>query len=163
MLLLCWIGFHLPGDYGGLCGEGQSGPEQWSCGDIDGGNKDWHNPNDPDAKVAKMKDGTTHLAHKNEHAVDLETGAIVAAEIHPADAGDTTTLLGTLEQGCISLREVREDETVAERRRAEGSSDAVSLEIEEVVADKGYHSGQTLLNLEEVERRGVCARRGAVC
>ncbi len=117
-------------------------------------NDDWHNPNDSDAKIAKMKDGTTHLAHKNEHAVDLETGAIVAAEIHPANEGDTTTLLGTLEQACNSLREVREDETVAERRRAEGSSGLASLDIEEVVADKGYHSGQTLVNLEEVELRG---------
>lgn len=117
-------------------------------------NKDWHNPHDPDAKIAKMKDGTTHLAYKNEHAVDLETGAIVAAEIHPANEGDTTTLLGTLEQACNSLREVREDEAVAERRRTRGSSGVASLDIEEVVADKGYHSGQTLVNLEEVELRG---------
>ena len=109
-------------------------------------NKDWFNPNDPDAKIAKMKDGTTHLAHKPEHAVDLETGAIVAAELHPADEGDTTTLMGTLEQACESLQEVREDETVA--------ADTTSLHVKEVVADKGYHSGQTLVNLEEVDFRG---------
>ena len=109
-------------------------------------NDDWFNPNDPDAKIAKMKDGTTHLAHKPEHAVDLETGAIVAAELHPADEGDTTTLMGTLEQACQSLQEVREDETVA--------ADTASLHVKEVVADKGYHGCQTLVNLEEVDFRG---------
>jgi transposase len=109
-------------------------------------NDDWFNPNDPDAKVAKLKDGTTHLAHKNEHAVDLETGAIVAPAMHPADEGDTTTMWGTLEQACNSLQEVREDETV--------QADTSSLHVKEVVVDKGYHSAQTLVNLEEVELRG---------
>jgi transposase len=109
-------------------------------------NDDWFNPNDPDAKVAKMKDGTTHLAHKNEHAVDLETGAIVAPAVHPADEGDTTTMWGTLEQACNSLQEVREDQTV--------QADTSSLQVKEVVVDKGYHSAQTLVNLEEVELRG---------
>jgi len=117
-------------------------------------NDDWHNPHEPDAKIAKMKDGTTHLAHKNEHAVDpsaslrtsLETGAIVAPAVHPADEGDTTTLPGTLEQACTSLQEVREDETV--------QADTSSLYVKEVVVDKGYHSGQTLVNPEEVELRG---------
>lgn len=56
------------------------------------GNDDWHNPHDPDAKIAVMKDGTTHLAYKPEHAVDLDTGAIVATVIHPANEGDTTTV-----------------------------------------------------------------------
>jgi hypothetical protein len=55
-------------------------------------NEDWTSPTDPDAKIARMKDGTTHLAFKPEHAVDLDTGVIVAAPIHPADEGDTTTL-----------------------------------------------------------------------
>jgi transposase len=109
-------------------------------------NDDWFNPHDPDAKVAKLKDGTTHLAHKNEHAVDLETGAIVAPAVHPADEGDTTTMWGTLEQACNSLREVRDDETV--------KADTSSLHVQEVVTDKGYHSAQTLVNLEEVELRG---------
>ena len=53
----------------------------------------------PEAKIAKMKDGTTHLAYKPEHAVDLDTGAVVAAELHPADEGDTTTLPKTLAGG----------------------------------------------------------------
>ena len=112
-------------------------------------NADWFNPNDPDAKVAKMKDGTTHLAHKNEHAVDLETGAIVAPAVHPADEGDTTTMWGTLEQACNSLQEVREDETV--------EADTSSLHVKEVVVDKGYHSAQTLVNLEEVDLRGYAS------
>ena len=58
-------------------------------------NKDWTNPYDPDAKVTKMKDGRTHLAHKAEHAVDLETGAIVAVTVQGADEGDTTTIVET--------------------------------------------------------------------
>jgi transposase len=109
-------------------------------------NDDWFNPHDPDAKIAKMKDGTTHLAHKNEHAVDLDTGAIVAPVVHPADAGDTTTMWGTLEQACTSLREVRDDETVP--------ADTRELHVQDVVADKGYHSAQTLVNLEELDLRG---------
>ena len=61
-------------------------------------NEDWTSKTDPDAKIAKMKDGTTHLAYKPEHAVDLDTGVIVAAPIHEADQGDTTTLDPTLEE-----------------------------------------------------------------
>ena len=60
-------------------------------------------PTDPEAKIAKLKDGRTRLAYKPEHAVDLDTGAIVAAEIHPADEGDTTTLPGTLEAAEANL------------------------------------------------------------
>src|SRR2546421_2041737 len=60
-------------------------------------NAEWASPTDPEARIAKLKDGRPHLAYKPEHAVDLDTGAIVAAEIHPADRGDTTTLPGTLE------------------------------------------------------------------
>ena len=59
-------------------------------------NKEWTNPHDPDAKVTKMKDGRTHLAHKAEHAVDLETGAIVAVTVQGADEGDTTTIVDTV-------------------------------------------------------------------
>jgi transposase len=109
------------------------------------GNDEWHNPHDPDAKITKMKDGRTRLAYKPEHAVDLETGAIVAAEIHLADQGDTTTLSGTLVRAAESLREVRDDDTVA--------ADTTDLVVEEVVADKGYHSSQTLVDLEEIDLR----------
>ncbi len=60
-------------------------------------NADWTSPTDPEARIAKLKDGRTRLAYKPEHAVDLDTGAIVAAEIHAADQGDTATLPGTLQ------------------------------------------------------------------
>jgi transposase len=120
------------------------------------GNDDWHNPNDPEAKIAKMKDGRTHLAYKNEHAVDLETGAIVGVEIHEANQGDTTTVMGTLEKACASLQEVRQDESVRAALQAQGR-DAQSLQVRETVKDKGYHSSETLVNLEEVDIRGYIA------
>ncbi len=59
-------------------------------------NEDWEHPHDPDARIAKMKDGSTHMAHKAEHAVDLETGAIVAVTLQGADQGDTTTMRETV-------------------------------------------------------------------
>jgi transposase len=62
----------------------------------EGPNDDWTHPHDPDAKITKMKDGRTHLAHKAEHAVDLETGAVVAVTVQGADDGDNTTRLGAL-------------------------------------------------------------------
>ena len=61
-----------------------------------GSNDDWTHPQDPDAKITKMKDGRTHLAHKAEHAVDLETGAVVGVTVQDADKGDTTTSIKTL-------------------------------------------------------------------
>ena len=61
-----------------------------------GRNKDWRHPHDPDARITKMKDGRTHLAHKAEHAVDLETGAIVGVTVQGADQGDTTTIAETV-------------------------------------------------------------------
>jgi len=109
-------------------------------------NEDWHNPHDPDARIAKMKDGTTHLAYKPEHAVDLVTGAVVSAEVHPADQGDTATLMGTLAKAAENLGEVSDDDTV--------QADPSKLRIQEAVVDKGYHSGQTLVDLETVEVRG---------
>ena len=69
-----------------------------------GSNEDWTHPHDPDAKITKMKDGRTHLAHTAEHAVDLETGAIVGVTVQDADAGDTTTMVDTLIEGGGSSR-----------------------------------------------------------
>ena len=97
-------------------------------------NEDWTSPTDPDAKIARMKDGTTHLAYKPEHAVDLDTGVIVAAPIHPADEGDTTTLPGTLEAAACNLAEIGLAPSVAE---------PCSL-----VGDKGYHSREGLKDLD---------------
>jgi len=97
-------------------------------------NADWESPTDPDARIAKMKDGTTHLAYKPEHAVDLDTGVVVAAPIHPADAGDTTTLSPTLE---------------AAARNLEAVGLAPSQEEPCVVAaDKGYHAREQLKALD---------------
>ena len=96
-------------------------------------NADWVSRTDPDARIAKMKDGTTHLAYKPEHAVDLDTGAVVAAEIHPADDGDTTTLEGTL-QAAANLAEV-----------GMAPTEAMPAEL---VADKGYHSRAVLKDLD---------------
>jgi transposase len=97
-------------------------------------NADWVSKTDPEAKIAKMKDGTTHLAYKPEHAVDLDTGAVVAAEIHPADDVDTTTLEGTLQAAEGNLAAV-----------GMAPTEAVPAEL---VADKGYHSRAVLKDLD---------------
>jgi transposase len=107
-------------------------------------NKDWKHPGDPDAKVAKMKDGRTHLAHKAEHAVDLETGAIVAVTVQPADDGDTTTIVDTvlaaLEQVDAAQAEVDEPQP-----------------LEELITDKGYHSNLIMVELDALGLRSYVA------
>jgi transposase len=105
-----------------------------------GSNDEWFNPNDPDAKIAKMKDGRTHLAHKEEHAVDLDTGAVVAVTLVPASAGDTATIEGTLDAAVQNLDDARE--LAGDESQREG-------EPEETVADKGYHSKMVLLSLQQ--------------
>jgi transposase len=114
-----------------------------------GSNREWVNPHDPDARITKMKDGRTHLAHKAEHAVDMETGAVVAVTLQEAHLGDTTTVKETLAEAGTAVAELIERE-----------ADAKPLEkprvhlggIEEVVADKGYHSGPAL---EQMQGAGV--------
>jgi transposase len=108
-------------------------------------NDDWTNPHDPDAKITRMKDGRTHLAHKAEHAVDLDTGAIVAVTVQPADAGDTTTVYETVVEAGENLREVADDEEAGEAL-AGGF-------LNEVVADKGYHSNETVRDFAEMQTR----------
>ena len=98
-------------------------------------NADWESPTDPDARIAKLKDGRTHLAYKPEHAVDLDTGAVVAAEVKAADQGDTTTLPDTLARAAEHLATVG----------AAPTPDAPA----ELVADKGYHSRAGLRELED--------------
>jgi transposase len=105
-----------------------------------GSNDDWFNPNDPDATITKMKDGRTHLAHKEEHAVDLDTGAVVAVTLAPASAGDTATIEGTLEAAVKNLDDARN--VAGDESQREG-------EPEEAVADKGYHSKMVLLSLQQ--------------
>src|SRR3989449_352880 len=107
-------------------------------------NKDWENPSDPDAKITKMKDGRTHLAHKAEHAVDLDSSALVAVTLHGADVGDTTSLVDT----AIAA---------AEQIEAAHATSPTPAELAEIVADKGYHSNQTLIDLEAVAVRSYIA------
>jgi transposase len=118
-------------------------------------NADWVSKSDPEARIAKMKDGTTHLAYKPEHAVDLDTGAVVAAEIHPADQGDTKTLAGTL--------------AVAKEKLAAVDAGPSAEQPAECVADKGYHSRAVLKDLDgspwktrisEPERKGFSRWHG---
>jgi transposase len=92
-------------------------------------NKDWKSPTDPDSRVAKMKDGTTHLAYKAEHVVDLDSNLVLSAEVQTADRADSATLPESVASGQINLMRA--------------GSEAV---IEEVVADKGYHQVELLAN-----------------
>jgi transposase len=71
-----------------------------------GSNQEWKSPSDPDARITRMKDGSTHLAHKAEHAVDLTSGALLAVTLQPANAGDTTTMHQTLEAAQAAAREI---------------------------------------------------------
>jgi transposase len=118
-------------------------------------NRDWVNPHDREARITKMKDGRTHLAYKAEHAVDLETGAVVALTVQPADRGDTVSMTATLgEAGCT----VTEMAGQAARADAVGPVVTVSaVGVERVVADKGYHSKQALEELAQVGVRTVIA------
>src|SRR5215213_642854 len=118
-------------------------------------NEEWVSETDPDARIARMKDGTTHLAYKPEHAIDLDTGAVVAAEMHPADQGDTTTITSTLDAAQRNLTRVG----------APPSPDDPA----ECVADKGYHARAVLTDLDggpwktriaEPQRRGVSRWHG---
>jgi len=113
-------------------------------------NSDWENPNDPDAKIAKMKDGTTHLAHKAEHAVDMETGAVLAVALHPADKSDHQTLIDTIVVATENLAAVRDDANTA---------DCINPDtiLDEAVADKGYHSNGTMEDLETIGTRSYIA------
>jgi transposase len=98
-------------------------------------NQEWMSPSDTDARIAKMKDGRTHLAHKAEHAVDLSSGAVVAVTLQAADLGDTTTIQQT-------LKEAQANAVLVNERG-----------VEETVADKGYHSNQVLVDLHAQDIR----------
>src|SRR5918996_2361281 len=97
-----------------------------------GSNEEWMSPGDPDARIAKMKDGTTHLAQKAEHAVDMETGAVIAVTLQAADQGDTTTIIETLAETAESVAHLIEREA----EKAPDEEPQVSLTpIAEIVAD----------------------------
>lgn len=110
-------------------------------------NAEWVNPADPDAKVTQLKDGRTHLAHKVEHAVDLETGALVAVTLHGADVGDTTSVLATTLTAAEQLATVHAATPTA------------------LVGDRGYHSNDTLLTLRALGIRAYLVEpaRGRRC
>lgn len=110
-----------------------------------GSNDDWMNPHDPDAKITKMKDGRTHLAHKSEQAVDAETGAVVAVTVQGADQGDTETLAQTVIEAAEQVAAVAADVEANEQLAPGG--------IEEVVTDKGYHSNDVVTDLAELGMR----------
>ena len=90
-------------------------------------NDDWQSRTDQDSRIVKMKDGTTHLAYKAEHVVDLESNLVLAAEVYHGDRGDADTLVDSVATAQLNLI------------RAGSAAD-----IEEVVADKGYHKNETL-------------------
>lgn len=106
-------------------------------------NKDWKSPVDADARIAKLKDGRTRLAYKPEHVVDLDSGAIISAKIHHADEGDTTTIHKTLKDARAKLKSVK--------KKKAPKYDNPS----ELVADKGYHSRNTLKNIDSAFRSRI--------
>ena len=107
-------------------------------------NEDWKYPWDPDAKIAQMKDGRTHLAYKAEHAVDLATGALVAVTLQDADQGDTTTIIETVIAAAEQIEE------------AQAAVQTPQL-LAEIIADKGYLSNQIMIELEAVGLRSYVA------
>src|SRR3984957_4560456 len=114
-------------------------------------NQEWKSPSDDDARITKMKDGRTHLAHKAEHAVDLDTGAVVAVTLQGADLGDTVTLDVTLSEAGMAVAELVKRE--AAEQRPEGKPKVNVEGIEEMVGDKGYHSGAVLERVKSYEVR----------
>lgn len=107
-----------------------------------GSNDDWQHPHDPDAKITKMKDGRTHLAHKASHVVDMETGAVVGVRVGSATAGDTQTVEELLDDVADNLVAV-----MSEPEAAENLSDHAAAEL---VGDKGYHSNTVLKRCREL-------------
>lgn len=93
-------------------------------------NDDWVHPHDPESRITRMKDGTTHLAYKAEHVVDLDSQLIVAAEIQPADQHDAQSLEDSVHQAQINQQEAGN-----------------SQDITEIVADKGYHTTETITEI----------------
>lgn len=113
-------------------------------------NKDWESPVDPDARITKLKDGRTHLAHKPEHVVDLDSSAIVAVKIHQADKGDTEIMHETLADAKQNLK------------AALGKAAPKYDKPAELAGDKGYHSRNALVTLDSCFRSRICEpeRRG---
>jgi transposase len=114
-------------------------------------NEDWQHPIDEEAEITKLKDGRTALAYKAENAVDMETGAIVAVTTHGGAAADTTTVTETVIEAGVAVAELLDAEP------AESPCGVHPEGVQEVVADKGYHSNDVLLGLAELEVRSYIA------
>src|SRR5450631_349574 len=114
-------------------------------------NEDWKSPSDDEVEITKLKDGRTALAFHAENAVDMETGAIVAVTTHGGAAADTTTIKETVIEAAIAVAEL-----IAERT-PEGEYEVHPDGVQEVVADKGYHSNEVVLGLVEMEVRSYIA------
>jgi len=114
-------------------------------------NDDWKSPSDSDAEITKLKDGRTALAYKAENAVDMETGAIVAVTTHGGAAADTTTITETVMEAGIAVAGLIAETT------GEGEYAVHPLGIEEVVADKGYHSNEVIAELDDLGVRSYVA------
>ncbi|EDM77045.1 transposase, IS5 family, truncation [Plesiocystis pacifica SIR-1] len=144
--------------------EGIENPTQKQLAQLDrkrpkkGSNAVWVNPNDPDATISKMKSGATKMAHKAEHAVDMEAGAIVGVTVHGGTTHDTKSLDATLEMAATNLGEVQKE---VERKRDnddhDGPGSPVVEDMKEVVADAGYHSNKVMTDLVESELRSYIA------
>jgi transposase len=114
-------------------------------------NEDWQSPSDQEAEITKLKDGRTALAFKAENAVDMETGAILAVTTHGGAAADTATIQETVIEAAIAVAELIAEPT------PEGAYSVHPEGVQEVVADKGYHSNETVLGLDELELRTYIA------
>lgn len=110
-------------------------------------NEDWKSPSDEEAEITKLKDGRTALAYKAENAVDMETGAIVAVTTHSGAAADTATVKETVIEAGLAVAGIIAEKT------PEGKYDVNPEGVEEVVADKGYHSNDVMVGLVEMEVR----------
>jgi transposase len=116
-----------------------------------GSNEEWVNPHDPEAEITRLKDGRTALAYKAEHAVDMDTGAIVAVTTHGGAVGDTTAVEETLPAAGEAVAEQIAEPT------ADGEFTVNVKGIEEWVGDKGYHSGVVLVEARQVGVRTYIA------
>ena len=120
-------------------------------------NEDWESPSDAEAEITKLKDGRTALAYKAENAVDMETGAIIAVTTHGGATADTATVEETVIEAGVAVAELLTAEP------PEGNYAVHPGGVEEVVADKGYHSNEVAVGLGELGVRTYIAEpdRGA--
>ena len=122
-------------------------------------NTDWHNPHDPDARVTKMKDGRTHMAHKVEHVTDVDTSAIVAVTLRPGDEGDSQSLPGSLAQAAQTLEAVAadpeaRDAVYANRRRIKGNRSALLRCLRAERVERGFAHNYDTGGMRRIHLRG---------